>query len=113
VKGGVLLSGMYDLKPVRLSARRRYVHFDDATEQALSPQRHLDRLHAPLIVVYAALDSPEFQRQSREFAAAGKGSGKPIALLAARWYNHVEGPEALGNPYGLLGRSAFAQMGFG
>ena len=113
VKGGVLLSGMYDLKPVRLSARSRYVHFDDATEQALSPQRHLDRLHAPLIVAYASLDSPEFQRQSREFAAAVKASGKPIDLVVARGYNHFEAPETLGNPYGLLGRAALAQMGLG
>jgi arylformamidase len=113
VKGGVLLSGMYDLKPVRLSARSRYVHFDDATEDALSPQRHLDQLHARLVVAYAALDSPEFQRQSRDFAAAVKGAGKPVELLVARGYNHFEAPETLGNPYGLLGRAALAQMGLG
>ena len=113
VKGGVLLSGMYDLKPVRLSARSRYVRFDDAMEQALSPQRHLDRLHAPLVVAYASLDSPEFQRQSRDFAAAVKASGKPIDLIVARGYNHFEAPETLGNPYGLLGRAALAQMGLG
>jgi arylformamidase len=113
VKGGVLLSGMYDLKPVRLSARGRYVHFDDTAEEALSPQRHLERLHARLVVAYASLDSPEFQRQSREFAAAVKGTGKPVDLLVARGYNHFEAPETLGNPYGLLGRAALAQMGLG
>jgi arylformamidase len=110
VKGGVLLSGMYDLKPVRLSARSRYVHFDDATEEALSPQRHLERLNARLVVAYASLDSPEFQRQSRDFAAAVKGAGKPVDLLVARGHNHFEAPETLGNPYGLLGRAALAQM---
>jgi arylformamidase len=113
VKGGVLLSGMYDLKPVRLSARSRYVHFDDATEQALSPQHQLERLHARLVVAYASLDSPEFQRQSRDFAAAVKATGKPVDLLVARDYNHFEAPETLGNPYGLLGRAALAQMGLG
>ena len=113
VKGGVLLSGMYDLKPVRRSARSRYVHFDDATEQTLSPQRHLDRLHARLVVAYASLDSPEFQRQSRDFAAAVKATGKPVDLLVARGYNHFEAPETLGNPYGLLGRAALAQIGPG
>ena len=113
VKGGVLLSGMYDLKPVRLSARSRYVHFDDATEQALSPRRQLQWLHAPLVVAHAALDSPEFQRQSRDFAAAVKAAGKPVELLVARGYNHFEAPETLGNPYGLLGRAALAQLGLG
>ena len=113
VKGGVLLSGMYDLGPVRRSARSRYVHFDDATEETLSPQRHLDRLHARLVVAYASLDSPEFQRQSRDFAAAVKAAGKPVDLLVARGYNHFEAPETLGNPHGLLGRAALAQIGLG
>jgi arylformamidase len=110
VKGGLCLSGMYDLKPVRLSARSTYVKFTDEMEQALSPQRHLDKLHAPVIVAYAALDSPEFQRQSRDFAAAVKATGKPVQLLVAHGYNHFEAPETLGNPYGLLGRAVLEQM---
>jgi arylformamidase len=110
VKGGLCLSGMYDLKPVRLSARSKYVKFTDEMEQALSPQRHLDKLNAPVIVAYAALDSPEFQRQSRDFAAVVKATGKPVQLLVAHGYNHFEAPETLGNPYGLLGRAVLEQM---
>ena len=110
VKGGLCLSGMYDLKPVRLSARSRYVKFTDEMEQALSSQRHLDRLNAPLVIAYAELDSPEFQRQSRDFADAVKAAGKPVQLLVARGYNHFEAPETLGNPYGLLGRAVRQQM---
>ena len=41
VKGGLCCSGMFDLKPVRLSARSSYVKFTDEVEQALSSQRHL------------------------------------------------------------------------
>ncbi len=52
IKGGICISGMYDLKPVRLSFRRNYIKFDDELEQALSPQRHLDKLTTPLIVAY-------------------------------------------------------------
>jgi arylformamidase len=110
LKGGVLMSGLFDLKPVRLSARSNYVAFTDQIEQALSPQRHLDKLTAPLVVGYAALDSPEFQRQSRDFAAAAKGAGKAVQLLVAEAYNHLEAPETFGNPYGLFGRAALEQM---
>jgi arylformamidase len=102
---------MYDLAPVRLSARSAYVAFDDATVAALSPIRHLDRLHAPLIVAYGTCETPEFQRQSREFAAAVAAIGKLKALLVAEHYNHFELPETLGNPYGLLGRAALELMG--
>lgn len=105
IKGGVCISGMYDLTPVRLSARNRYVAFDDATVAALSPIRHLDRLDAPLIVAYGTCETPEFQRQNCEFAAAVAAAGKKVQLLVGEHYNHFELPETLGNPYGLLGRA--------
>ena len=110
VKGGLCASGMYDLKPVRLSARSKYVKFDDATEQALSSQRHLDKLNAPVIVSHGTQESPEFQRQAREFAAAVKAAGKPVQLIVGEGYNHFEMPETLGSPHGLLGRAVLEQM---
>ena len=110
IKGAVLFSGMYDLKGARLSSRREYVKFDDETEDSLSIQRHLDRIHTPLIVAYASLDTPEFQRQSRDFAAALKAAGKPVELIVGEGYNHFEFAETLGNPYGILGRAALEQM---
>jgi arylformamidase len=111
INGGVCISGMYDLEPVRLSARSRYVRFDDATVAALSPIRHLDRLRAPLVVAYGTRETPEFQRQNREFAAAVEAAGKKVRLLVGEHYNHFELPETLGNPYGLLGRAALNLMG--
>jgi arylformamidase len=111
IKGGLCISGMYDLLPVRLSARNRYVTFDDATVAALSPIRHLERLHAPLIIAYGSCETPEFQRQNREFAAAVEVAGKNGRLLVGEHYNHFELPETLANPYGLLGRAALALMG--
>jgi arylformamidase len=110
VKGGLCISGMYDLTPVRLSARNAYVKFDDATVAALSPIRHLGRLQAPLIVAYGTCETPEFQRQNREFAAAVKAAGKEVQLLVGEHYNHFELPETLGNPHGLLGRAALDLM---
>ena len=110
VRGGVLMSGMYDLKPVRLSKRSEYVNFTDEIEQALSTQRHLDKLNTPIIVAHGTLESPEFQRQTREFAAAVKAAGKPVQLIVAEGYNHFELPETFGNPYGLLGRAGLDQM---
>jgi arylformamidase len=111
IKGGVCISGMYELTPVRLSARNTYVQFDDATVAALSPIRHLDRLQAQLIVAYGTDETPEFQRQNREFAAAVEASGEPMRLLVGEHYNHFELPETLGNPYGLLGRAVLELMG--
>jgi arylformamidase len=110
IKGGLLCSGMFDLKAVRLSARSSYVKFTDDMEQNLSSQRHLDKLNTPVIVAYGTLETPEFQRQSREFAAAVRSVGKPATLLVAEHYNHFEIIETLGNPLGLLGRAVLEQM---
>jgi arylformamidase len=110
VKGGLVCSGMFDLKPARLSARSSYVRFTDEVEHALSAQRHLQHLNCPVIVGYGTLETPEFQRQSRDFAAAVKAAGKPVELLVGEGYNHFEMPETLANPYGLLGRAALEQM---
>ena len=111
LKGALLSSGMYDLKPVRLSKRSKYVKFTDEMEEALSAQRHLDKLHAPLILAHGTCETPEFQRQTRDFHAAVKAAGKPVELLVGEGYNHFEMLETLANPYGLLGRAVLAQMG--
>jgi len=111
LKGGLLISGMYDLKPVRLSKRSEYVQFTDEIEQALSTQRHLDKLTAPIIVAHGTQETPEFQRQSREFAAAVKAAGKPVELIVGEGFNHFEMQETLGNPYGIAGRAALKLMG--
>ena len=110
IKGGLLISGMYDLKPVRLSKRSQYVKFTDEIEQALSSQRHLDRLNAPVIVAYGNQETPEFQRQNRDFAAAVKAAGKPVELIVGEGFNHFEMQETLGNPYGIAGRAALKLM---
>jgi arylformamidase len=112
VKGGLCMSGMYDLKPVRLSKRSSYVKFTDEMEQAMSSQRHIDKLRAPIIVTYGTSETPEFQRQGRDFAAAVRAAGKQVELVEAPDYNHFEICESLGNPYGPNGRAALKLMKF-
>jgi arylformamidase len=110
IKGGLCMSGMYDMKPVRLSWRRSYISFTDAIEDAMSPQRHIDKLNAPVVVTYGTFETPEFQRQGRDFAAAVTAAGKPVELNKALNYAHDEMAGTLGNPYGSNGRAALTMM---
>jgi arylformamidase len=110
IKGGMCMSGMYDMKPVRLSKRGDYVHFTDAMEEAMSSQRHIDLIHAPIIVTYGTYETPDFQRQNRDFAAAVKAAGKPVELIEAANYTHFDMAESVGHPYGPNGRAALAMM---
>jgi len=110
VKGALCMSGLYDMKPVRISKRSSYVKFTDEMEQTMSSVRYLNLLRAPVIVTHGTNETPEFQRQTRDFAAAVKAAGKPVELIVAPDYNHFEMGESLSNPYGPNGRAALALM---
>ena len=84
--------------------------FTNDIVEALSPSRHLEKLVAPVIIAHGTLETHEFQRQNREFAAAVRAAGKPVTFLVGEGYNHFEIQETLGNPYSLLGRAALEQM---
>jgi arylformamidase len=111
VRGGLCISGMFDLEPVRLSWRNAYLRLDPAEVEALSPQRRLEHLHAPIILAYGTQETPEFQRQSRDFAAALRAADKRVDLIVGQALNHFEMLGTLANPYGLVGRAALVQMG--
>ena len=77
LKGGVFGSGMYDLKPVRLSLRSKFVRFTNEMEEQLSPQRNIDRIYTPLTLAVGSLETPEFQRQ----AGTSRLPSRPLASL--------------------------------
>ena len=113
IAGSLTCSGMYDLTPVRLSKRSEYVKFTDETVDKLSAIRRLDRINMPLVVGYGTDETPEFQRQARDFSAALKAAGKPHELVVGPGYNHFEIAETISNPYGLIGRRVLKMMGLG
>jgi arylformamidase len=110
-KGAVLVSGMYDLAPVRLSKRSAYVKFTDEMERDLSPERHIDQINTPIVLVYGSGDTPEFRRQTRDFLGALRNAQKPAEAVFAEGYNHFELIETIANPFGVAGRVRLKQMG--
>jgi arylformamidase len=111
VKGGLCASGIYDLYPVRLSARNGYVRLDSQTEHDLSPYRFVDRLTCPVAVAIGEFESDEFRRQARAFASAIEQAGREVTPVECAGVNHFEMIESLADPAGVLGRVALAQMG--
>jgi len=109
-KGALLCSGMYDLKPVALSWRRQYLNLNPDTMPGLSPVTQPQSFTMPTIVAYGTAESPEFQRQAREFAAVLQAAGQPVTLVDGEAYNHFEIIETLGSPEGVLGRAIHTLM---
>jgi arylformamidase len=111
LKSGTCVSGMYDLRPVLLSARSAYVKLTPEEEDEFSAIRHLDRLACPITIAYGSKESPEFQRQGRSFAAALRARGARAKELILDGLNHFEGIRAMIEPQSPLARQVLGQMG--
>jgi len=112
LKAGLVVSGMFDLDPVMLSARSSYVKISKEEREALSPQRHLGLIRCPITLAHGDKESPEFMRQARDFAAILKEKVKTRSeLVVGKGFNHFEVIETLAKPDGFLGRVALRQMG--
>jgi len=111
IKGALLMSGMYDLYPVRLSSRSAFLHLTLEEEAAASPMRHLGRIACPVAIASADEDSPEFKRQSAVFASALQGMGRLASRTIAFNANHFQENDRLGQPDSEISRALFALMG--
>ena len=90
IKGLTLVSGPYDLEPVRLSARNDYLFLDEETAQALTPQTHLRQGLAPAIFAWGGRELEEFQRQSASLAEAWENQGMAVQRIFYHDKNHFE-----------------------
>ena len=105
VRAALLVSGIYDLLPIRLSARNDYVRLDERLEHEYSPIRHTDRIPCAVTVAWAERESAEFARQSREFA---EKLGAPTHI--GNGMNHFEIIETLADPGTPLARFALEMI---
>ena len=108
LRGATLISGLFDLHPVALSARGRYIDLTGEHLAALSPRRHLGRLAAPACIAWGTEESPEFKRQSQVFASALEGMGRLTRSVALPACNHFEMLEALSDAESPLTRMILA-----
>lgn len=111
LKSGTCVSGMYELRPVLLSARSAYVKLSPEEEDEFSAIRHLDRLRCPVTIAYGSKESPEFQRQGRSFAAALRARKLPAEELILDGLNHFEGIRSMIEPHSSLARRVLGGMG--
>lgn len=105
LKRALLISGIYDLLPVRLSSRNDYVRLDERLEHEYSPIRHAETIKCPVTVAWAENESAEFFRQSKEFA---EKLGAPT--LVGKNLNHFEIIETMADPRSPLGRAALNML---
>ena len=110
VKSALLVSGMYDMRPVMLSARSSYVKLTDEEVLALSAILQPERAHTPLTLVYGEKETPEFRRQPKAYAEVLAAAGKPVKVVEVPGVNHFEILRQLGEPGSEVARLALALM---
>ena len=96
VRGGLAISGIFDLEPVRLCYLNDKLRLDEDEARRNSPilDSSFDK---PLIVAHGTTELPELQRQSGEYA---RRFGHRLLPLAG--HNHFTILEELASPGGAL-----------
>jgi acetyl esterase/lipase len=85
VRGGIAISGIYDLEPIRLNYLNEKLALDTAEAERNSPVRHLPATAGELVVAYGTRELPELRRQSIEYARAWTGPNDLFRDVCCRW----------------------------
>jgi acetyl esterase/lipase len=102
VAGGLAISGIYDLEPIRLNYLNDKLGLDEAEAARNSPIRHLPSRAAPLVISVGLGELPELIRQSEEYWAAWHAKGLPGGYLPLAGHEHFSILEELAQPSGRL-----------
>ena len=111
VKSAVLVSGVYDLEPVRLSYRNTMLKLDPDTARQLSPIAQAPRPGLKVDVLCAANDTTEFRRQSRVLAERWEERGAVCTFQECEGRNHYDLVLDLADPSSALVARCLDQMG--
>jgi arylformamidase len=102
VAGGVAISGLFDLEPIRLCYLNDKLRLDPAEAARNSPLLHLPPRAAPLVVTVGLGELPELIRQSAEYAEAWTKGGLPGRYLPLANHEHFSILEELARPEGAI-----------
>jgi acetyl esterase/lipase len=99
VAGGLAISGLFDLEPIRLSHLNEKLGLDAEQARRNSPLLNLPACAAKFIIAYGSDELPELKR---EFAAAWSAHGLPGEMIEVAGRHHYAVLEQLARPDGLL-----------
>ncbi len=88
VAGGIAISGLYDLEPIRLSYLNDKLKLDPSEAERNSPIHHIPSQASPLVVAVGLGELPELIRQSEDYWAAWSGRGLRGRYLGLPGHDH-------------------------
>lgn len=108
VKGGLAVSGLFDLEPLRLASMNQDLRLDAESARRLSPVHLRPATSAPLYLAVGGLESDEFKRQNRLIAKAWPGS--VAAEVAMPGCHHLSVIEQLAAHESILYRTVLEMV---
>ncbi|MDB5618837.1 alpha/beta hydrolase [Tardiphaga sp.] len=102
VKGGVAISGIYDLEPIRHSYLNEKLKLDEAMSRRQSPLMQDGGPAAPLSIVVGGGELPILRQQSADLAAFRASHGLPVTYEEIPGANHFTVMAELESPTGRI-----------
>jgi arylformamidase len=96
--GAVLVSGLYDLQPLRYSLMQPQIQLDDGVIRRNSPMFSVRPCTTPALVTWGGDESDEFRRQSDDFLTAWKAAGNRARRAPQPGANHFNAITGLEQP---------------
>lgn len=110
VRGGLAISGLFDLEPMRLNYLNEKLGLDEEEAERNSPLFHFPPMAGGLVVAYGTRELPELCRQSIDYAQAWVERELPGHLLPIDGADHFTILEALASPEGTLMNALLAMI---
>jgi len=98
ITGAVLVSGLYDLEPLRYSYLQPAIQLDDGVIRRNSPAFTVRSCTTPIWTTWGDAESDEFARQSRSFHEAWQGAGNFSELGAQAGADHFSAIHGFESP---------------
>ena len=102
IRAGLLISGIYDLEPIRHSYLNVKLGLDEAMSRRNSPQIHPTGIDKPIAIVVGSGELPLLRKQSADFAAHRAAYGLPVIYEEIPGANHFTMMDELASPTGRL-----------
>ena len=102
IRGGLAISGIYELEPIRLSYLQPDVRLTPEQVERNSPIRHVRKSPTQMILAVGLAESAEFQRQMDAYSAAFAEAGIRHDLVRCGGRNHFSIVDALCEPRHML-----------
>ena len=105
LKGGIAISGIFDLRPLQHSWLQPTLRLTDSESAEQSPLLQIPRQASPLLATVGGDESAAMRGQTERYCAAWRAAGLDAAFFAQPGLNHYEAVYGLADPASPLSQA--------